>query len=114
MVATPTYHDTAPKARFFRGFSDPSRLRIMEALVDRPRSVSEIAEVTGLSQPNTSNHLACLLGCGLVEREQRGRFAFYRPSDPRVSMLLSIAEDLVAGSAGRLAACPHCGSGARE
>jgi DNA-binding transcriptional ArsR family regulator len=114
MVTTPTYHHTAPKARFFRGFSEPSRLRIMEALVDRPRSVSEIAEVTGLSQPNTSNHLACLLGCGLVEREQRGRFAFYRPADPRVSMLLSIAEDLVAGSAGRFAACPHCGSGARE
>jgi DNA-binding transcriptional ArsR family regulator len=114
MVATPTYHDTAPKARFFRGFSDPSRLRIMEAVVEHPRSVSEIAEVTGLSQPNTSNHLACLLGCGLVEREQRGRFAFYRASDPRVSTLLSIAEDLVAGSAGRLAACPHCGSGAGE
>ena len=45
---------------------------------------SQIVEITGLSQPNASNHLACLLDCGLVAREARGRYAFYRLADERV------------------------------
>ncbi len=36
-----------------------------------------MVERAGLSQPNVSKHLACLRGCGQVEREQRGREAFY-------------------------------------
>ncbi len=40
------------KAKLFRGFSDPSRLSIMEALVEGPKRVSDIVQTTGLSQPN--------------------------------------------------------------
>jgi DNA-binding transcriptional ArsR family regulator len=111
MPAIGTIDAVASKARFFRGFSDTSRLKIMEALADAPLSVSEISEITGLSQSNTSNHLACLLACGLVEREQQGRFAFYRPSDARVATLLALADELVGGAGPPLPPCPHCGSG---
>ncbi|HMN12337.1 MAG: transcriptional regulator [Chloroflexi bacterium] len=83
-------------AKLFRGFSDPSRLGILEALVKEPLSVSEIVEATGLSQSNTSNHLACLRDCGLVISEQSGRSVTYRLSDDRVATLLKLAEDLVA------------------
>ena len=48
------------KAKLMRGFSDPSRLSILEILVDGPRRVSEIVMATGLSQPNVSTHLSCL------------------------------------------------------
>lgn len=85
----------ALKARLFRGFSDPSRLTILECLRDGPRTVSEIVSATGLAQSNASNHLACLLDCGLVAREQRGRFAVYALSDPRVDMLLAGADELL-------------------
>lgn len=44
-----------------------------DALRLGPRSANDVVEETGLSQPNASNHLACLLDCGLVAREQRGR-----------------------------------------
>ena len=56
----------ALKAKLFRGFADPSRLAILEALRSTPLNVGEIVEATGLSQSNISNHLGCLRDCGLV------------------------------------------------
>lgn len=83
------------KAKLFRGFSDPSRLAILEALREDPMSVTEIVEATGLTQSNASNHLGCLHDCGLVSREQRGRFVYYRLSDVRVGALLAGSDELL-------------------
>ena len=84
------------KAKLFRGFSDPSRLAILDALRIGPLTVTEVVEATGLSQSNASNHLACLWDCGLVEREQQGRYVRYRLSDDRVATLLGLADELLA------------------
>src|SRR5512133_822953 len=84
------------KARFFRGFSDPTRLRILETLRAGELTVGTIVEQTGFSQSNVSNHLACLRDCGLVAAEQRGKFVVYRLSDLRVGELLHLAEALLA------------------
>src|SRR5689334_23186420 len=86
----------ALKAKLFRGFSDPSRLSILEALRAGPLSVGEIAATATLSQPNVSNHLSCLLDCGLVIREQQGRFVYYQLSDPRVGRLLGLGDEVLA------------------
>ncbi len=94
----PTTLDTTDlnvKARLFRGFSDPSRLKILERLRESPCTVSTLVENTGLSQPNVSNHLGCLRECGLVRAEKRGRYVTYRLSDDRVAELLSLAESLL-------------------
>lgn len=107
MLTTQLSESLAVKAKLFRGFSDPSRLSILEALRDGPRTVGDIVDVTGLSQPNTSNHLACLFDCGLVEREQRGRFALYRLSDERVAAVLTLADDLLSGVAQGVYVCPR-------
>ena len=85
----------ALKAKLFYGFSDTSRLSILEALREKPLNVGEIVEQTGLSQSNASNHLSCLRDCGLVIREQQGRFAVYQLSDPRVGELLETADILL-------------------
>jgi DNA-binding transcriptional ArsR family regulator len=95
----------ALKAKLFRGLSDPSRLSILESLREGPRSVGEIVEVTGLSQSNTSNHLACLLDCGLVAREQQGRRVFYQLGDARVDALLALAAELLEDVAGGVDSC---------
>jgi DNA-binding transcriptional ArsR family regulator len=84
------------KAKLFYGFSDMSRLSILEALREKPLNVGEIVERTGLSQSNVSNHLSCLRDCGLVAREQQGRYAVYQLSDPRVGALLEMADELLA------------------
>jgi ArsR family transcriptional regulator, cadmium/lead-responsive transcriptional repressor len=86
---------TALKAKLFRGFSDPSRLSILEALRDSHLTVTEIVEATGLSQSNVSNHLSCLHDCGLVARDQKGRYVEYRLSDLRVREMLKTAEELL-------------------
>lgn len=102
---TTTEITVANKAKLFRGLSDGSRLAILEALCEGSRSVTEIVEATALTQPNASNHLACLLDCGLVRREQRGRFVYYDLSDARVAQLLTLAATLLADVAGGVEAC---------
>ena len=96
MFITPETTNLSVKARFFRGFSDPSRLKILESLRAGELTVGAIVEKTALSQSNVSNHLSCLRDCGLVAAEQRGKFVAYSLSDPRVSELLILAETLLA------------------
>lgn len=107
MMLTQIVRSTSVKAKLFRGLADASRLAILEAVCERPRSVTEVMELTGLTQSNVSNHLSCLLGCGLVVREQRGRFAYYRISDPRVSRLLELGEELLTEVASGVDRCAH-------
>lgn len=95
------------KAKLFRGFSDPSRLSILEALRTGPLTVTEIVEATGLGQSNASNHLGCLRDCGLVVSEQRGRYVIYRLNDPRVGLLLGMADELLADVAKGVYQCTH-------
>ncbi len=86
---------TALKAKLFRGFSDMSRLSILEALRDGPLTVGTIVEKTGLSQSNVSNHLRCLSDCDLVVSTPQGRHTLYQLSDPRVATLLELADELL-------------------
>lgn len=86
----------ALKAKLFYGFSDTSRLSVLEALRGGAKNVTQIVDSTGLSQSNVSNHLGCLRDCGLVTREQQGRFAVYQLSDPRVHQLLQLSDELLA------------------
>lgn len=98
---------TSLTAKFFRGFADRSRLSILEALCTRPLTVSALVEHTGLSQPNVSNHLRCLLECGLVSRTQQWRSVTYQLRDERIARLLALAEDVLAEVAREILACPR-------
>lgn len=84
------------RAKLYRGFADPSRLAILDALRDGEKTVGEIVQATGLSQPNASTHLSCLWDCGLVTRAQDGRYVRYQLSDGRVAALLDLTDDLLA------------------
>lgn len=85
------------RAKLFSGFADTSRLSILIFLAEEGTStVSEIIEATGLSQSNTSNHLNCLFDCGLVTKEQKGRYVHYSLSDPRISQLLHLSDQILA------------------
>lgn len=95
----------ALKAKLFRGCADPSRLAVLEALRDGPQCVGEIVVITGLSQSNTSNHLGCLLECGLLTRTQAGRYVYYELADARVQGLLQLADELLADVARGIYEC---------
>lgn len=94
-MTAPTGPDLPLKAKLFRGLADPSRLAILSALRDGRRNVTQVVAATGLSQPNVSTHLNCLRCCGLVARENEGRFAWYRISSRRVLRLLHAADALL-------------------
>jgi len=83
------------EAKLFKGFADKSRLLILEALSTGRKSVTEITEETGLSQPNTSAHLTCLLECGLIRKEKKGREVFYEVSSKDVSDIIRQAQKIL-------------------
>ena len=91
MIAYTRAKTADSKAKLFRGFSAPSRLSILNALRYAPLTVNEIIEETGLSQSNVSNYLSCLCCCGLVVRQQQGRYMYYQLADVRVAKLLDMA-----------------------
>ncbi|MHC4973774.1 MAG: ArsR/SmtB family transcription factor [Planctomycetota bacterium] len=93
------------KAKLFRGLADPSRLSLLEALRDGPKNVSALVELTGLSQPNTSMHLNCLWCCGLLDKEVRGRFSYYRIKSDKVVAILEAAERVLDEVYDRIAEC---------
>lgn len=97
---------TALLAKLFRGFSDLSRLRLLEALCDGPLTVTALIERTGLTQSNVSNHLACLRDCGLVITSRQQRYTLYQLGDERVAMLLNVASELLTETARGVDACP--------
>jgi DNA-binding transcriptional ArsR family regulator len=68
----------------FKALADPARLAILSALQGGERNVGELAEATGRSQPNVSQHLAGLARAGFVACRRQGTFAFYRSIDPFV------------------------------
>ncbi len=105
MLLTADTTGLALKAKLFRGFGDPSRLSILEALRSGPLTVGEIVSATRLSQSNVSNHLGCLRDCGLVIAEQSGRYVTYHLSDDRVGELMTVAEQLLADVARGVYAC---------
>ena len=74
--------------RFFKVLGDDNRLRILQALGDGERSVSEILEVTGLPQTLASFHLRILREAGVLATERRGPFIYYRLANGSLLNLL--------------------------
>ena len=73
--------DAEDLARALRVLADPARLRILSLIQAQPDGeacVCHLTEPLGLTQPTVSHHLRVLLDAGLVEREQRGSWAYFR------------------------------------
>src|SRR5215212_9225355 len=60
-------------AKFFRGLGDPTRVRIVQLLLERPRTVGELVTLLGAPQGRVSAHLGCLRWCGFVAGVRAGR-----------------------------------------
>ena len=85
----------AVRAKLFRGLADPARLAILARLCRGSCSAGQLALECDLTPSNASNHLRCLLGCGLVSLERRGRRRVYSLTDPRIGQLIRLSGELL-------------------
>jgi ArsR family transcriptional regulator len=85
-------------AALFRALADPARVRLVNILATEGTvCVCELTEPLGLSQPTVSHHLKKLTDAGLVEREQRGRWAYFSLKDEAMARVAGLA-DLTKGA----------------
>ena len=80
-------------AKVFSGFSDATRLAIIQELMEDPCSVSELVEAVGGSQGNVSKQLQLLYDAGLLEREKEGNQVFYSIADEMVVSMCELVCD---------------------
>lgn len=73
----PNREALAKVADNFRALSEPTRLAILQELKSGPKTVNELVEAIGTTQPNISKQLRILLDAGFVSREQRGIYVYY-------------------------------------
>jgi ArsR family transcriptional regulator, cadmium/lead-responsive transcriptional repressor len=91
--------------RFFQVLADPTRVRIVELLLDGEKNVSELVAALGIPQGRVSAHLACLRWCGFIGTRREGKYVYYRVTDARVRDLMRLAHQLLADNAGEIASC---------
>jgi ArsR family transcriptional regulator len=77
-------------AAAFKVLADPVRLRLLSMIASASTGeacVCDLVEPLGRSQPTISHHLSVLVDAGLVEREKRGRWAWYKAVPGRLAVL---------------------------
>jgi ArsR family transcriptional regulator len=82
--------DAEELAATFKAIADPARLRLLNFIAAQPAAeacVCHLVEPLGLAQPTVSHHLKVLTGAGLLERERRGTWMFYRLVPGRIEAL---------------------------
>ncbi len=94
-------------AKLFRGFSDRTRLAVLQELAGGELRVTDLLSRLSGSQANISGHLACLKDCGLVADRPQGRQVFYRIAVPEVIEMLRAAEQLLRVSGHDIELCPN-------
>jgi ArsR family transcriptional regulator len=90
-IASPlSERDASDLARLLKALADPARLRLLSLIAAQPDGEAcncELIEPLGLSQPTVSHHLRVLHESGLLTRERRGQWVYYRLVPERLAAL---------------------------
>jgi DNA-binding transcriptional ArsR family regulator len=95
-------------ARFFRVLGDPTRVRLLQLLLEAQAgecTVGELVAALAAPQSRVSTHLGCLRWCGLVHTRREGKQVYYRVADPRIRELLVVGGVLLRDYAAGVATC---------
>jgi ArsR family transcriptional regulator, arsenate/arsenite/antimonite-responsive transcriptional repressor len=82
--------DAEQLARRLKALGDPTRVRLLSLIAahdDGEACICDLIDPVGLSQPTVSHHMKQLADAGLVGREQRGKWAYYRIVDDTLTSL---------------------------
>jgi ArsR family transcriptional regulator, arsenate/arsenite/antimonite-responsive transcriptional repressor len=95
-LAAPTLTEdqAVATAEVFKALGDPARVRIVNALATSGESVCvcDLTEPLGLAQPTVSHHLKRLVDAGLLEREQRGKWAYFSLKRGAIEKLAAVVD----------------------
>jgi len=93
-ASTLSDEEAAATAELFKALGDPARVRILNliALSGGEVCACDLYEPVGLAQPTVSHHLKKLVDAGLLEREQRGKWAYFSLRREAVEKLAGVAD----------------------
>jgi ArsR family transcriptional regulator len=95
-LAAPALSDEEAEATaaLFRALGDPARVRILNALATaaEPVCACEFVGALAVGQPTVSHHLKKLTEAGLLEREQRGKWAYFSLNPEATSTLAALVD----------------------
>jgi ArsR family transcriptional regulator len=83
------------KSEFFKALGHPVRIRALELLSERDRTVSELLEHIAVEQPHLSQQLGILRRAGFIVARREGAHVRYAVADPRVGDLLALSKQML-------------------
>ncbi|MDO6654401.1 metalloregulator ArsR/SmtB family transcription factor [Anaerobacillus sp. 1_MG-2023] len=82
--------DIDMKVKLIHGFSNKTRIQILESIKDVEKTVSEIVQEVNGNQSNISQHLTCLKGCGIIVGRNEGKYCYYGLRNQQIRDLLTM------------------------
>jgi len=95
MPFTPGRPITEAKAELFKALAHPGRVRVLEVLAERPCTIGELAEETGLELSHLSQQVSILRRAGLVDSQRVKSTVVCSLRDPQTAQLLAVARSLL-------------------
>lgn len=83
------------KGEFFKTLGHPARIRVLELLAERERSVGELLPEVGLESSNLSQQLGVLRRAGVVVARKEGNTVIYSIASPDIAELLAVARKVL-------------------
>lgn len=81
-------------AEMMKTMGHPGRLLILCSLLDSEKSVSDIEDICGMSQSQTSQYLKKLESEGLIKSQRTGKYNYYSLKDERIKDLMTTLQEL--------------------
>lgn len=96
-------------ASICKAFANPTRLRIIEALGDGERTVSQLVELLGVSKSSASQHLATMREKGVVEFRREAGHVYYRLTSPKILQACRLMREVLIEQSERRHVLAHVG-----
>jgi DNA-binding transcriptional ArsR family regulator len=99
--------DLNMKVKLIHGFSNKTRIQILESIKNQEKTVSQIIEEVNGNQSNISQHLACLKGCGIIVGRNEGKYCYYSLRNQHIRDLLMMFDVVLEDVENDVACCEN-------
>jgi len=99
--------DLNMKVKLIHGFSNKTRIQILESIKNQEKTVSQIIEEINGNQSNISQHLACLKGCGIIVGRNEGKYCYYSLRNNKIRDLLMMFDVVLEDVQNDVACCEN-------